>query len=124
MCITTDIETGFGTGVVRKLCLFPSVTALGLSTSIIGKHPSDLCVPKEKLWQVSCIIIIQHVAVHVSISSGVDSKHWDNKEDRRWKIKCCSAKGYHTEECELTKVWWVDSLYEHYIQRTCRAPFD
>ncbi|XP_064390615.1 serine/arginine-rich splicing factor 4-like [Halichondria panicea] len=48
------------------------------------------------------------------VMAGVDSKHWDNKEDRRWKIKCCSAKGYHTEECELTKQLNNDKAYfEH-----------
>ncbi len=53
MCFTTHTKTGFGAGVVKKLCLFPSVTALGLSISTAGKDPLDLCVPKEKLWQVS-----------------------------------------------------------------------
>ncbi len=53
VCFTTHTKTGFGTGVVKKLCLFPSVTALGLSISTAGKDPLDLCVPKERLWQVS-----------------------------------------------------------------------
>ena len=36
------------------------------------------------------------------VMSGISSLHQNNKEDRRWKVKCCRAEGYQTESCSLT----------------------
>ena len=33
---------------------------------------------------------------------GIISYHNNGKEDRRWRVKCCRAKGYQTKSCELT----------------------
>ena len=36
------------------------------------------------------------------VMSGISSLHQNNKEDRRWRVKCCRAEGYQTESCSLT----------------------
>ena len=36
------------------------------------------------------------------IMCGVESYHDNDKEDRRWKFKCCRAKSHFTRNCELS----------------------
>ena len=36
------------------------------------------------------------------IMCGVESYHSNDREDRRWKFKCCHAKSHFTRNCELS----------------------
>ena len=32
----------------------------------------------------------------------VQNEHWNKREDRRWRLKCCRAPGYETTQCKKT----------------------
>ncbi|XP_064395410.1 hemagglutinin/amebocyte aggregation factor-like [Halichondria panicea] len=56
------------------------------------------------------------------VITGLSSKHTKASEDRRWKVQCCSVRGYHTEGCTLTDFLnKKGERFMHHSKSTCRA---
>ena len=53
---------------------------------------------KYKYNLLSCSYVYMHAYTYI----GVRSHHKNGAEDRKWKVRCCGAKDYHTEDCVLT----------------------
>lgn len=76
---------------------------------------------EDRLWQWDCGTVSRsHMDCHWTgyvnkfdgpmqfncpsnqVLAGAISKHNNRKEDRRWKFRCCSARGYYTKNCYLS----------------------
>ena len=44
--------------------------------------------------------------------AGLKSDHNNDKDDRRWSVKCCRSLGYRTESCELTEKY-INYFHEY-----------
>ncbi|XP_064390783.1 millepora cytotoxin-1-like isoform X2 [Halichondria panicea] len=52
--------------------------------------------------------------------AGIRSHHMNAHEDRKWKIRCCGANDYHTEDCLMTE--YVNMLHgdlDHKVGSPC-----
>jgi len=36
--------------------------------------------------------------------TGIKSHHNNGKEDRKWRVRCCSAKNHHNENCAMSEL--------------------
>lgn len=52
--------------------------------------------------------------------AGIKSHHKNGIEDRRWRIRCCSARDRHTEDCVMTDhVNMLHGDMDHQVTSPC-----